>query len=186
MIHRAVRPVVRGLRDTGLSPNQITAARITTAVAAAACFACARPQVLRLGCLLFAVSAVLDRMDGELARQTGRFSAWGHRLDLVADCTSEALAFWALGIGSLSSPLGPWALLLGLSAGFAVLALFWQLNIRQGGRSLRSATHLFDPDDAVFLIPLLLIILGSPEVVLIAGLFTPIVAITAIWRRSTL
>ncbi len=186
LVHRAVRPLVRRLGHTSLQPNVVTAARITLAVAAAGCFAVGGPSLLGVGCLLFAGAALLDRVDGELARQTGKFSVWGHRLDLVGDCSADALAFLALGYGDRFGVLGLWSPLLGLSAAAAIVALFWQFNIRQGGAVSRAPNRPFDPDDAMLLVPVLLVCAGATPVVLVAGVLTPVVAAYAIWQRMTL
>ncbi len=186
LVHRAVRPVVRQLGRTGLQPNTVTAIRILLAVAAAACFAMARPNLLYVGCVLFAGAALLDRVDGELARLTRRFSAWGHRMDLVADCSADALAFLGLGYGGRSGPLGLWSPLLGVSAGASIVALFWQFNIRQCGATPRAPGRRFDPDDAMFLVPVLLVCAGIPPVMLLAGVVTPLAATYAIYHRITL
>ena len=58
------------------------------------------------------VSLLLDRADGELARQTGRSSLGGYRYDLVCDCIGNIVAFIGLGIG-LRAAMGPLAVLLG-------------------------------------------------------------------------
>ena len=184
-VHRAIRPLVRRLSATNLQPNTVTMVRITMAVTAAGCFA-AGPSLLGAGCVLFAGSALLDRVDGELARQTGRFSNWGHRLDLVGDCSADALTFIGLGYGSRLGPLAFWAPLLGLSAGTSIVALFWQFNVRRYVAATISAGRLFDPDDAMFLVPFLLLSAGPGPVLLLAGVLTPLAALYAIWQRVSL
>lgn len=186
LVHRAVRPMVRRLARTGLHPNAVTAARIVMAVTAAGFFATGTAGLLKVGCCLFVAAALLDRVDGELARQTGKFTAWGHRLDLVGDCSADALAFIGLGYGSRLGPLGLWAPLLGLSAASAVIALFWQLNIRHADADSETPDRTFDPDDAMLLVPIIIICAGPPPILLLAGLLTPVIAGAAIWRRVTL
>jgi hypothetical protein len=47
------------------------------------------------------VSFLLDRADGELARQTGKCSAVGHRFDLCSDYAANATIFLGLGLRSV-------------------------------------------------------------------------------------
>ena len=183
VVHRAIRPMVRHLTNTRVHPNHVSLLRLATAFGAAAGFAVGSRRAIRIGAALFACSAVLDRADGELARQTGQFTRFGHRLDLAGDCVADALAFLALGIGARNGRLGWAAPVLGLSAGAAVVALFAQLN--SGGKRPVAIRHV-DPDDAIFLVPALLLSFGALPVVALAGTITPAVAIVARLRRLTL
>ncbi len=164
------------MATTGLTPNHVTGLRVATALVAAAAFSVGSVQEIRLGSVLFVVSALLDRADGELARQTGRFSRWGHVFDLAGDCSADALAMLAIGAGATGSWLGWWAPFLGVSGAISTGVIFWQLN-HPSQRPLGVSTHrLFDADDAVLGIPLLACCFGLPPVLLLAGGFTPLVA----------
>ncbi len=133
-----------------------------------------------IGCLMFACSAVLDRADGELARQTRYFSPIGHWLDLTADCAADAIAFMALGFGARSGALGDWAPCLGCAAGLSVVWLFWQLN--SGGARCSPRSRLIDPDDAIFLVPVLIAAVGAGPTITLAGILAPVAALYATWR----
>ncbi len=183
LLHRAIRPGVRHLARTRVQPNHLSILRLLTALAAAGCFAHGSLRALWIGSALFACSAMLDRADGEFARQTGRFTRLGHRLDLVGDCLADALAFLALGVGARNGALGPFAPVLGSLAGASVVALFLQLNSR--GRS-EPVIRLVDPDDAILLVPVLLLCFGATPVVTLAGIITPVAAVYARLRRLTL
>src|SRR4051812_35363375 len=112
ILHRIVRPLLRPLVGTFVTPNMLTALRMASGVAAAALFAIGEDW-WQLGGAMFLVSALLDRADGELARQAKLFSPIGHRFDLIADYASHVLVFAAIGIGLRHGALGPWAALLG-------------------------------------------------------------------------
>jgi phosphatidylglycerophosphate synthase len=45
---------------------------------------------------VFLVSLFLNRADGELARQSGKSTPWGAKLDLYSDSASNALTFLGL------------------------------------------------------------------------------------------
>ena len=176
LLHSLIRPPVRLLARTPVTPNQLTTVRLLTGLAAAAGFALG--GVGRdIGAALFLLSLLLDRADGELARQTGRVSARGYRYDLVCDCIATVLCFVGLGVGLIGA-LGPVAVALGVSAGASVVGLFYQLNVSRTavhqGLDLRGRT-LADPDDATVGLSLL-IWLGQAETALVlAGVLTPVI-----------
>ena len=76
----------------------------------------------------FLLSFFLDRADGELARQSGKSSPWGHRYDLVTDALSNILIFLGIGIGLRDSQLGYGAIALGLLAGGGIVAMLWLMS----------------------------------------------------------
>ena len=168
-LHRLIRPVVACAAPTGLRPNHVTALRIATALAAAAAFSAGTAHAIRVGATLFVLSALLDRADGELARQTGHFSRIGHVLDLAADCTADALVMLAIGVGAIRTWLGPWAPVLGVSGAVSTVLIFWLLN-RPATRPGTRCDRLFDPDDGALGIPLLACCFGLPPVLLLACL----------------
>ncbi len=180
IIHRAVRPAMRVVAKTPITPNHLTLLRFITGVLAALCFASERIVV---GSLIFLFSAFLDRADGELARQTQKFSEHGHRYDLIADWSAGALAFIGLGIGASNGVLGTAALVLGVLAGIGVTVLFWGINLRQIYTLPREPGRrvLVDPDDGMFLVPPLLWCAGAESVLLLAGSVTPLLAATMLW-----
>ncbi len=171
---------------TRLRPNHITALRLVTALAAAEAFSDGSVQAIRIGSGLFVLSALLDRADGELARQTRRFSKWGHVFDLAGDCSADALVILAIGIGAMHGWLGGWALVLGLSGAISTVLLFWLLN--HPGQMPRKAPvrRLFDPDDAILGIPLIACCAGLPPVLLLAGALTPLAAGWLVTRQPKL
>ena len=171
IIHRLVRPAVQWVVPIGVTPNQLTTLRLLTGLAAAAMFAHGEIVWLDIGGVSFLLSMLLDRADGELARQTGRTSLAGYRYDLISDCIVSVAAFIGLGFGLVSS-LGPGAILLGLAAGMGVGGLFWQLNIlalaSPRSYAFWNGRIVVDPDDAMIFVPVL-IWLGAAQPELIAA-----------------
>lgn len=178
IVHRAVRPIVRAVAPSGVTPNQITTLRLATGILAAIAFA-GEDSWPAIGGVIFLLSFFLDRADGELARQTGQSSPGGHRYDLISDCTSNIIAFIGLGLGAGAQPglLGP---VLGVVAGAGIGALFWQLHILRIGtlRGYELAPGIIiDPDDLIALVPVLVWIGATAPMLVAAAVITPIAAI---------
>jgi archaetidylinositol phosphate synthase len=188
VVHRIVRPPVRLLARTRVAPDHLTALRFITALMAAAAFASPRRGWVDVGAGLFLLSALLDRADGELARQTGRFSQRGRRYDLWADCSAGMMAFAGLGLGAAHGALGLAAPVLGLLAAFGVSVLFWQDNSDRSDQLPRYTAAggrvLADPDDAMLAVPPLLWCFGPDTVLLLAGTITPAVVLWMTWKAS--
>ncbi len=178
LIHRIARIGVRPLVKTPVTPNQITTLRLATGLAAAGAFAIGEAGWSAWGGVLFLVSMVLDRADGELARLGGKTSPWGHKYDLIVDALCNALAFVGLGIGLANGALGVWAVLLGAIAGLAVagvLLLVLRLEALSGERAGEiRLVPLFDPDDAVVTVPLAVWLGWSAQLILAAAVGAPL------------
>lgn len=180
-IHRIVRVAVRPLVGTPITPNQITAVRLVAGIAAAVALAQGSPLWLNLGASIFVISMFLDRADGELARQSGKTSPWGHKFDLVSDALCNALAFAGLGVGLARAGAGAWMIALGLLAGLAIAAILWLVMLverqqGQGSAELQGAVG-FDPDDAMLVVPLAVWIGGSEWLIIAAAVGAPVFAV---------
>jgi archaetidylinositol phosphate synthase len=124
------------------------------------------------GGVLWTISALLDRADGELARLAGLSSATGHLYDVTADIGVNAALFASAGIGLRHGPLGPWAILPGLLCSACLaLCLYWSEEIEsklEPGAIVLGGAGGFDPDDLFYLIgPLAW--LGALPFVLVSG-----------------
>jgi len=184
IVHAIVRPAVRLIAKTPIVPDHLTILRFLSGVAAAVAFA--RGDILA-GSFIFIVSCLLDRADGELARQTKRFSQHGHRYDIWADWSAGALTFIGIGIGALHGALGLAAPVLGVLAAAGTTALYWSINVLQAHKTLphveaTSGRVLVDPDDGMFAIPPLLWCFGPAGVLLPAGIVTPLLAVPMVLR----
>ena len=73
VIHRVVRPAVRMVARNGLTPNQVTTMRLATGLVASVIFAQGTYGWMAVGGIVFLLSMLLDRADGELARQVVGF-----------------------------------------------------------------------------------------------------------------
>lgn len=179
IVHRIVRPAVRAVAPTGVTPNVVTTLRLGTGIAAALAFASFDAGWQAAGGAIFLLSFLLDRADGELARQTGQSSAAGHRYDLFSDAFSNIIAFLGIGIGQ-SAALGALGPVLGLVAGGAIGTIFWQLHVAGIGnlRGYRLAPGvLVDPDDLMAILPVLVWVGAAVPVLWAAAIITPAAAL---------
>jgi archaetidylinositol phosphate synthase len=156
--HAAARTLVRPLVGTWVKPNHITTLRLATGVIA--CLLLARgggPAELWSG-VLWLVSAFLDRADGELARIGKMQSRGGHLYDYYTDVTLNSGFFLAAGINLRNGGLGRWAILAGVVACAAMLACCilaetYETQVGSGERVFEGGWG-FQPDDALYLLPL--------------------------------
>lgn len=186
-LHRLVRYAVRPLTRTAVTPNHLTAVRLLTGLGAVACFAAGARGPEIWGALLFLVSMLFDRADGELARLSGRSSRAGHVFDLVSDALVNSLAFVGIGAGLHGGSFGAWALPMGLVAGVAVAAILWlMLRVEAVAGEMEApfpAAAGFDADDAVIVVPLAMLAGWSEPLLAAAALGAPVFALYAAWRH---
>jgi phosphatidylglycerophosphate synthase len=181
-IHRGVRAaVVRPLARTPVTPNQITTLRLATGLAAAAALAVGTVGWRDAGAGLFLASALLDRVDGDLARFTGKTTPWGHTYDLISDAACNMLVLVGLGIGLRGGPFGLWALPMGVVAGAAVGVILWEVMRMEALGGPRTAeldgAAGFDPDDAIFAIPVALWLGWADGLLMAATVIAPAFAV---------
>lgn len=191
LIHRIVRPAVRLIAPTRIRPNHITTVRLITGVGAALCFATNRDPIVMTGCVLMMLSIFLDRADGELARQTGRSSRFGHLYDLFSDCLSNALAFIGLGYAALHTPMGGLGLFFGGVTAVGIAALFWEFNglrlSKVPSLTVGDQGILFDADDAMVIVPVLVWVDLDLPMLVVAAIATSAGAIwMAVAKRNLL
>jgi phosphatidylglycerophosphate synthase len=115
------RPLSRLLVRTPISPNQVSIASILIGVASAWFFA--RGNFV-IGALVFQLCAVIDCVDGDLARALFKQSRLGKWLDLAGDQVVHFSVFAAIGIGVARIDPSVPALALGASAALGVLLCF--------------------------------------------------------------
>ena len=116
------RPVGRLLSKvlvhTPVSPNQVSIASILIGVASGWFFGAGQ---FLFGAIVLQISAIVDCIDGDLARALFKQSFVGKWLDLAGDQVVHFAVFAGIGIGvARSNPSGP-ALALGASAAIGVL-----------------------------------------------------------------
>ena len=118
---RLANLLVRPLRGTAVHPNHVTTVSFAMGLVAAASYAWGSPD---LGAALWVATAILDHADGELARMTGKTSAFGAAYDRATDLVVKIALFAGMGFGFRHGPLGQWAILAGLVAGVSFVTIF--------------------------------------------------------------
>jgi hypothetical protein len=183
-LHRIVRPAVRPLVGTAVTPNHLTALRFITGAAAALLLASGDALWSNVAGAVFLFSFLLDRADGELARQSGKISQSGHRLDLYADFSANIMVFLGMGMGLRASALGGTAVVLGVIAGAAIGGIFAVVNRveQREGRAGFPTVNGFDPDDGMILIPFGIWLGGEAYVLAAAAIGAPIFLAWTLWR----
>lgn len=104
-VHRLVWVGVRPLVKSPVTPSHLTTLRLVTGIGASGAFAAGAEDARMIGVAMMAVSLLLDRADGELARQAGKMSQAGPRYDLIAYGLSNGSVFIGIGIGLTISVL---------------------------------------------------------------------------------
>jgi phosphatidylglycerophosphate synthase len=110
----AVRPISRKVTGIGLrlgwSPNAVTVVSLALGVLAAALVTTGNRWLWALAAVLIQAALVIDCVDGEIARFTRRFSAFGAWLDAVGDRVKEYSVFAALALVGARTGGGAWTL----------------------------------------------------------------------------
>lgn len=154
--HKLALIFVRPLANTFVTPNHLTFLRLITGLVACYCFATGDRELMIWGGWIWVLSAFLDRTDGELARVSGKTSAWGHKFDMFCDSATTSLFFVAGGIGLRDTELGHWAIFMGIAGGLGVLAAEYyaeQIDKRNDDPDDRAYPGFadFDFDDLLYL-----------------------------------
>jgi archaetidylinositol phosphate synthase len=185
ILHRIVRPMVRPLVGTFVTPNLLTSLRMVSGIAAASLFALGEEAWTAAG-VVFLLSALLDRADGELARMANLRSPFGHRFDLISDYSSHVLVFIGIGIGLRHDILGHWAILLGLVAGFAIIGIFALVaHVEKVAGTAAAAfptTGDFDPDDAMLIVAVAAFLDFPLALLVAASIGAPLFLAFSCWR----
>jgi CDP-diacylglycerol--glycerol-3-phosphate 3-phosphatidyltransferase len=110
-------PLEKAALRLGLTPNQITAASLACSIGAGAAFATGTPA---LGGWLVIACAVLDALDGMVARSRGTASDAGELIDAAVDRYAEIATFAGLAAYYRNYPLGFWLALTSLGGALLV------------------------------------------------------------------
>lgn len=155
-VHRLVRTIVKPLVSTSITPNHLTVLRLLTGLTAAGAYAVGTPGFLLWGSMVYLLSCLLDRADGELARAANMKSEWGHKFDVISDFAVNVLIFVGIGVGLRHGDLGSWAWLVGVIAGVAIGSIYYGMmlidELEGGGASAVDVGSFADADDFLLLI----------------------------------
>jgi phosphatidylserine synthase len=121
------RRMTRLLIDTPITPNHISLLAMAFGIAAAICACFGSYQMVAIAGALYWIGAVVDCVDGELARLRLRGSRLGEWLDTLADDVSTYGLMAGLGVGLWRTGADPWWLY--VAAGGAVLGFVLQAKL---------------------------------------------------------
>lgn len=189
--HRLARIMVRPLVGSPVTPNHLTSARLITGLFACGGFAVGEPVWILWGGVLWLVSCLLDRADGELARLSGTSSPGGHLYDYYTDVAINGLLFVSIGVGLRNDALlGEWAPALGALAGLtvaaaSVLAERLEHEAPDAGKAYAGVLG-FDFDDVLYLFAPIGWLGWFPYVLVGAAIGGPVFAVLTAWRLYAL
>lgn len=142
---RIARILVRPLVNSPITPNAISVFTLFGTLIGAGLLAVGNVALANWGATIFVLSRFLDHFDGELARQQGTTSKLGYYLDYAAGGIGYGALFLCLGLGFRDGLLGPWAIILGMTAAAgAVLSMFFNLRIDK-----ENATEIGTENDSI-------------------------------------
>lgn len=184
---RIARRAAALLARTPASPNGVTAASIAVGLVAALLLARGDGWI-HVGAALFAVAVWMDHVDGELARQTGRTSTFGHYFDHVAALTNYVSGFVGAGYGLRHGALGDWGPILGITAGVAVAAIMsvrLHIEIRNGRDAVRQTVHRgFEVEDTLYVLAPITWFGLLQYFIVAAGIGAPAFLLYVLWEWS--
>jgi archaetidylinositol phosphate synthase len=190
--HSFARIFVRPLIGTRIRPNHLTALRLVSGLAACALLAVGTRYTAAWSGVLWVVSCMLDRADGELARLGDLRSDNGKVLDFYSDMILDSFWFLGAGIGLRHSPLGESAVLLGILTCGSMLLIMWSSELfeRLSAPGVKAfgfkRVKRFHPDDALFLLAPFTWLGWLVPILVAASLCTPIFAIAITVRYFVL
>jgi phosphatidylglycerophosphate synthase len=118
------RPLSKLLVHTRVSPNSVSIVSILIGLVSALCFAQGQQPAAIVGALLFQLSAIIDCVDGDLARILFKESRFGKWLDLAGDQLVHVSVFGGIALGILKTDADSNAQWLALSAVTGALISF--------------------------------------------------------------
>ena len=186
------RRLITPLKDSWVTPNNLTTVRLCVGLGAAAAFLPGTYGWSNLAALLLIVSNFLDHTDGELARMSGKSSRIGHVYDLASDAVVTILLFIAIGVGVGANPTTGTEIssaALGVLAGCAVALIFY-LRMRIEDRVGKAANQQaslggFETEDVLYLLPLATLSNAMVPFLIAAALCAPLFAVWVVmdYRR---
>jgi archaetidylinositol phosphate synthase len=188
--HAFARMLVRPLIGTPVRPNHLTLLRLALGLCACALLTLGTGVATAWSGVLWILTCVLDRADGELARMANLRSESGKVLDYYTDMLLDAGWFLCVGIGLRHGPLGNTAVILGAITCVAMLLCmgYAEMFERLSGPGVKAwnGVQHFHPDDALFLLPLLTWAGWVGPVLVVASICTSLLAIVFMARYVAL
>ena len=181
---RIAKFAARGLARLPVTPNMVTGTSILVGVLAAGLFA-QGGAVAYWGAGVFVVVVWMDHVDGELARQTGTTSEFGHYFDHAAAMLNYVMMFVGAGFGLSEGIVGISGLLLGIGAGIGVAAIM-SVRVYAEERISRSFVKQtvragFEIEDVLYIVAPITWVGLLDYFILLAGIGAPLFLLYVIW-----
>jgi archaetidylinositol phosphate synthase len=96
---RYIEPVSAVFIRAGMTPNQVSVLSLFFGILCAVCYYL---QLFVIGSVLLFISAILDLVDGNVARKTDRGTRFGAVFDWIVDKYVDALVLLAIGLSGLA------------------------------------------------------------------------------------
>ena len=181
LVHRPLsRHLTRVTVALGLSPNLISLANLALGLLAVSLVAKATVANTLLGIVIYFASAVLDHVDGEVARLTYAESRLGEWLDVTVDNVVHALIAVAMGIAAEQVAGAGRALGVAMAIGFALSALAAKMS-GNGEDVPRALTRLGNRNGFYVLLLAFLVLLARAPAALPALLLVAAVGAHVYW-----
>jgi phosphatidylglycerophosphate synthase len=188
--HAFARIFVRPLLGTWVRPNHLTALRLAIGAAACVLLAMGTRGTAMWSGILWVITCVLDRADGELARMGDLRSESGKVLDFYSDVILDSFWFLGAGMGLRHGWLGDAAVPLGLLTCASMLICMWTVELIERlsgpGAKVSFGVRNFHPDDALFLLAPFTWLGWLAPILIASSICTPILAIIAVARYISL
>ena len=179
--HAVARLFVRPLIGTWVRPNHLTILRFVIGLAACGLLAIGSTRAAIWSGILWVVTCLLDRADGELARLGNLRSESGKILDYYSDMILDACWFLGAGIGLRHGWLADAAIPLGILVCCSMLLCSWSSEMfeRTSGPGVKvwSGVQRFHPDDALFLLAPFTWLGVLAPILIASALCTPVIAV---------
>ena len=185
---RLARRLVTPLKDSRVTPNNLTTVRLFVGLGAAAAFLPGTYGWSNVATLLLILSNFLDHTDGELARISGKSSRIGHLYDLASDAAVTIFLFVAMGAGlgvKHGLLLGLPPIIPGAATGLAIALIFWlRMQIEElGGKAASRQASMggFETEDVLYLLPLVTLCNGVAPFLGAASIGAPLFALWVVF-----
>lgn len=110
VVRKLSTPLTTAAVRLGIAPNAITVISLFVALAAAALFSVGTFWPTLIAAIALQLSLVIDCVDGEVARATGKFSKVGAWLDASTDRIKEFVVYFGLAVGAWRMGTDAWVL----------------------------------------------------------------------------
>jgi len=153
---RIARLLIRPFVNTGLHPNHVTLLSLLLGVGCGAFFILGQPGVEDFAVAVFMMAVLVDHMDGELARMSGKTSRFGHFFDYAVGSLNYTILFCSIGIALYRWTGASEALVFGIVAGLSNILIVWlrlKMELKYGPETVEHPSSSgFEIEDFIYLI----------------------------------